>query len=267
LTPLTVTPAWGETYRIISGERRWLGARHAGLGELPCMIRDYESEEMETLHLIACNKNREKNMGQRVNEFLRYKQLLCHFPELSENSNISSDEKIKNNALVRYLTELKINAEEPIRARDIIEQQTGYSKYWQQMSTIIFDDEYLDDKLEILKKAGAKKEVIDAVFSEWVAMRQLALAEKVSPNEAASSLKNLFADTLAKLQKKQKKAEPKAEKKVEAEPDGHDSDEEIKKYCQDFMKKQGFKPDERISFEYKDMLFYLVRFYQHNTGF
>lgn len=49
LQPLVVTPADGEKYYIIAGERRWRAARLAGLQNVPAVVRT--SKELEQLEL------------------------------------------------------------------------------------------------------------------------------------------------------------------------------------------------------------------------
>jgi ParB family chromosome partitioning protein len=41
-----------EGYEIIAGERRWRAAQHAGLGEIPAIVREVEDEEAVALALI-----------------------------------------------------------------------------------------------------------------------------------------------------------------------------------------------------------------------
>ncbi|MFQ5415136.1 MAG: ParB/RepB/Spo0J family partition protein, partial [Phycisphaerae bacterium] len=51
LQPIAVRAA-GARYQIIAGQRRWEAARHAGLRDVPVVIRDATEEEMLELALI-----------------------------------------------------------------------------------------------------------------------------------------------------------------------------------------------------------------------
>lgn len=53
LNPISVThlPNLG-VYRIVTGERRWRAAQRIGLGDVPCIVKDIEPEEVLTEQLI-----------------------------------------------------------------------------------------------------------------------------------------------------------------------------------------------------------------------
>jgi len=65
LEPLVVT----NGKEIISGHRRWLAARDAGLGSVPVRYSEFDDELAEREALIEFNRQREKTPGQIVNEF------------------------------------------------------------------------------------------------------------------------------------------------------------------------------------------------------
>jgi ParB family chromosome partitioning protein len=59
LNPITVVPLHNVgMYRIVTGERRWRAAAVAGLTEVPCIVRELETEEIRTQQLIE-NMQRE----------------------------------------------------------------------------------------------------------------------------------------------------------------------------------------------------------------
>lgn len=57
--PLTVTPESGETYRIITGHRRFRAAKTAGLETVEVIIRDPQDEQERRLKSLVSNVQRE----------------------------------------------------------------------------------------------------------------------------------------------------------------------------------------------------------------
>jgi ParB/RepB/Spo0J family partition protein len=65
LEPLVIT----DGKQIISGHRRWLAAKAAGLDSVPVRYSEFDSELAEREALVEFNRQREKTPGQIVNEF------------------------------------------------------------------------------------------------------------------------------------------------------------------------------------------------------
>jgi len=65
LEPLVIT----NGKEIISGHRRWLAARDAGLTSVPVRYSEFDNDLAEREALIEFNRQREKTPGQIVNEF------------------------------------------------------------------------------------------------------------------------------------------------------------------------------------------------------
>jgi ParB-like chromosome segregation protein Spo0J len=65
LEPLVIT----NGKEIISGHRRWLAAKDAGLDSVPVRYSEFESDLAEREALIEFNRQRDKTPGQIVNEF------------------------------------------------------------------------------------------------------------------------------------------------------------------------------------------------------
>lgn len=65
LEPLVIT----EGKKIISGHRRWLAAKAAGLESIPVRYSEFDDEYAEREAVIEFNRQREKTPGQIVNEF------------------------------------------------------------------------------------------------------------------------------------------------------------------------------------------------------
>lgn len=51
LEPIVVRPK-GQKFELVFGERRWRGARAAGLAEIPTLVRDYSDEEAKNAQLV-----------------------------------------------------------------------------------------------------------------------------------------------------------------------------------------------------------------------
>lgn len=65
LEPLVIT----KGKKIVSGHRRWLAAKDAGLDTVPVRYTEFEDELAEREALVEFNRQREKTPGQIVNEF------------------------------------------------------------------------------------------------------------------------------------------------------------------------------------------------------
>ena len=52
IQPILVTPTQSGTYKIVAGERRWRAAKMAGIKEVPCIIRNFETQQVMELALV-----------------------------------------------------------------------------------------------------------------------------------------------------------------------------------------------------------------------
>jgi ParB family transcriptional regulator, chromosome partitioning protein len=52
LNPITVRPIGEDSYRIVTGERRWRAAKIAGLAQVPCIVKQISADELLTEQLI-----------------------------------------------------------------------------------------------------------------------------------------------------------------------------------------------------------------------
>ncbi len=80
--PIVVTPQGDDRYRIVAGERRWRAARMAGLGEVPVVVLEVESEQ----HLLelALVENLQREDLNPVEEAMAFQALVDDFG-LSQN--------------------------------------------------------------------------------------------------------------------------------------------------------------------------------------
>lgn len=60
-----------DFYQIVAGERRWRGAKEAGLEEVPAIIRDYSDQEMMEVALIENIQREDLNPIEEANAFQR----------------------------------------------------------------------------------------------------------------------------------------------------------------------------------------------------
>ena len=225
LQPLLVTDFESEDgrYKVISGHRRLMAADCAELMEVPCQIKSYESEDETVVDLIISNYSREKTNYQRTQEFLQLKQKLCQFGKAKMGHNSLSSLISKNDELWRILQNANFDIEKPFSTIEILKNLTGISEYEQKMNNIIFDDDYCEKKLQDLRNLGLKEVQVKEVYEKWIAVRRLVSEDRVSLNEAVSTIKTMLADIEARFTKKEKK--PKQEtgnrkQEVEKEDDG-----------------------------------------------
>ncbi|MBR4030792.1 MAG: ParB/RepB/Spo0J family partition protein [Clostridia bacterium] len=82
--PLIVTKADGY-YKIVAGERRWRAAKLAGIKDVPVIIRDYSSLEVEEIALI---ENLQREDLNPLEEAFGYKQLMDKFGLTQEDVSV-----------------------------------------------------------------------------------------------------------------------------------------------------------------------------------
>lgn len=80
--PVIVKENSNGTYMIIAGERRWRAAKMAGLKEIPCIIKDFDSGEIMEVALI---ENLQRENLNPIEEAEGYKNLMDAFDLTQED--------------------------------------------------------------------------------------------------------------------------------------------------------------------------------------
>ena len=71
VSPILVTPTESGTYRIVAGERRWRASKLAGLREIPCIIRNFEEQQVMELALVENLQREDLNPIEEAEGYLR----------------------------------------------------------------------------------------------------------------------------------------------------------------------------------------------------
>lgn len=74
LQPLTVRKT-GESFTVVSGNRRFMAAKMAGLGEVPCLLLEVEDQDAE---LISLTENLQREDLHYFEEAELLQKYLCH---------------------------------------------------------------------------------------------------------------------------------------------------------------------------------------------
>lgn len=103
IQPVTVRKAENGKYVIISGERRWRAARHAGLETLPAYIREADDE---TLHAMALVENIQRQDLNAIEIALGMQRLIdeCGLTQEALSEKVGK----KRSSVANYLRLLKL---------------------------------------------------------------------------------------------------------------------------------------------------------------
>jgi len=206
-------------YTIISGHRRYLGAKEKNIYELPCIIREYINQDEATLEFLISNKQRIKNHKQIVQEFLAYKQRLCQLGKLFLNKGLYKDSIYENEALSTLSEALKIDFEKPLDSIEILKNITGFSERQQKYLNLIYEEEKLDKLFQKWYSMGLdpKSKACDKIYDNWDRIRKACDNKEISYAAAYKQLSEyveLIEKGLLKNKKtkelKPAKEEPKA---------------------------------------------------------
>ncbi len=207
ITPVIVTKGT-DCYILISGHRRVKAAELAELTTVPAIIREYDSTDDMQLEFLSCNMQREKTPRVRINEFLRYKQLLCQIGKVRKKSRNYENTIFENTMFSRILDENIKNSNDgefSIDSTEILKQVTGYSEYEQTYLSVLYNDDWLQKKLDGLRLLGCSVEIEEVLIS----LREKAVQEyeagNATLNNAVSEVKRVFKDAEAHLKPKEEK--------------------------------------------------------------
>lgn len=229
LTPLTVAdlgnPKYGETrFTIISGHRRKAAAVITGISEVPCIIKEYESDEMMELEFLAANIQREKSDGIRLKEFISYKQILCQIGKVRKGKGVYADTLFENEAFMRFAKvhklEDKIVPGVPLKTTEIIKKLTGFSEYEQRWLCYLEDDDFMQKKFDELFKLRLTTENGNELYDKIEIAKTAYTSGDASLHEAAKAVKDMLDDVKRQLTavKMPKEKAEKAPKATQAKP-------------------------------------------------
>lgn len=229
ITPLIVHENDNGTYTIVSGHRRRSAAEQAGLEAVPCLVKRYENEELMELDFLVSNMHREKTKGQRIREFLHYKQILCQVSQVRKKLGIYAGTIFENETFSRILEKLgkdiKTINEEGLNSVDILKEITGYTKYEQEYLNILYNVDWLQDVVDEFRRDGLAESSVQEFMNWHEGMVKKYEAEEASLNEAVKQIKETVKRIRAELEKakakrfgkKEPKKEPKHERATPAE--------------------------------------------------
>lgn len=91
LQPVMVRRAGGGDYQIVAGERRWRAAQQAGLGEIPCLIRELTDGEAQIAALVENIHRRDLSPFERGRALRRIREALeLSWDQLAERLGMST---------------------------------------------------------------------------------------------------------------------------------------------------------------------------------
>lgn len=217
ITPLIVHQNDDGTFTIVSGHRRRLAAELAGLDEVPCIVKKYENSEIIELDFLVSNMHREKTNGQRIREFLHYKQILCQVSQVRQKQGAYAGTIFENEHLARILVKFgikdKIDEETRLDSYEILKEITGYSEYEQTYLNILYNVDWLQDVVDEFRRDGLAESSVQEFMAFHEQMVKKYEAEEASLNEAVKQIKDTVKQIRVELEKIKAKRFGKKEQK------------------------------------------------------
>lgn len=212
ITPLIVSKRKEGGYTIVSGHRRHSAAIEAGLERVPCIIKEYDSEELMELEFLAANMQREKSKAARIKEFLRYKQILCQIGKIRKGQGLYADTIYADKHFFRILESLGvkelIEPGKPMDSVEILKEITNYSKYEQEMLTVLYSPDWLQRVYDELRAKRVAESTLEQIEANIELVRSKYEADEISLAEAARSVKEMVREVRRKLEERERRKHP-----------------------------------------------------------
>jgi pyridoxal biosynthesis lyase PdxS len=101
---------------------------------------------------------------------------------------------------------------EPIDSVEILKKITNYSKYEQEMLTVLYSDDWLQRVYDEFRSKNVAESTLEQISAIVEMMRSRYEAEEISLNEAAKSVREMVADLRRRLEQKHNRTQMKAQK-------------------------------------------------------
>lgn len=158
-------------YVIISGHRRFEGAEKAGLLSIVCELRHYDNYFDTEVDHIVFNKQRKKTKKEIAGELIAYKQKLDQVRKELADNGLEGIVKYKSFNVTHHVKKDKDGVYCLPFATEMIEKDLGISKKHQEQLNVIFNDDWVQDKIELIfhsKLNKKEKDKLTKMFSEHV---------------------------------------------------------------------------------------------------
>ncbi len=186
LQNLLVTPmeeGSDELYVIIAGHRRSKAAEQAGLTEVPCTVKLYDTIEDEVVDLIHSNKHRTKTEKQINDEIVALRDAL------------SGDAKERQAAALMRVSDGSDSPLPPIdgngRTNAQIADKTGRSEKEVERRTIVVDPSYRNKFMQELDSISGTDELKAQCKKQWAGIHRQLDTGELSVSAAAKKVKEL----------------------------------------------------------------------------
>ena len=214
-------------YVAIAGHRRRLGAEKAGLESVPCIFKEYDDFNTESvIDLIFSNKTREKTKQQKAAQINALQQILCQAAQLKVKYKSFANEKGDDETLSAIAEKAKTIPElvaffegEPLNSMKIIAEKTGMNKSEVEKYIAVCSDESFEKfraKLEKEYSEFANVKFTNFVIENLQANRDKLFKEEISLDAAYNNVRAYKQKIIEDFEKKKnpqsKTLKPKNEK-------------------------------------------------------
>lgn len=162
--PIVVRLMPNTLYQIVAGERRWRACRDLGIETVPCIVRQFSSEDEVRLVLLHTNKQRVKTPAQIAAEVEGLAEIANRIAELRQSRK-------QPEQLAALEAESEISPDETFSKRDFIMKSTGLSQDKAKKLIALTDKTYKESELEKFRRMGANPEQMEwirSIFSDAI---------------------------------------------------------------------------------------------------